>query len=172
MSGNTLTWRVEGLRELEDNLRRLRSDVAAKWVNGGLRAGMRVIELAAEGNVPMRSGQLKGTIRVRRGRKVSDDNRREYFVAAGSRKAGGGGAFYAHFQELGTKPHAISARKGSALHFGGNYASNVNHPGNPATHFLEKAARNDGPAAIAAFGAYIRAKLARAGLLNPAQETE
>lgn len=167
-----LTFEMKGLKQLEENLRRLRSDVAAKWVNGGLLAGTKVIAVRARGNVPVKSGLLKQSIRTRRGKKT-DDNKRDYFVVAGSRKAGGGGAYYAHIVERGAKPHIIKGKGGGMLYFGGHYARSVKHPGvkNP-THFLESALRTEAQAAIGTFAGYIRAKLAKAGMLNPDAETE
>ena len=47
----------------------------------------------------------------------------------------------------------------------------VNHPGTPATHFMERAARNSTTAATEAFANYIRTKLAKAKL-DAASETE
>lgn len=176
MSQQSLSWRIDGLAELEANLRAFSTDVAVKWTNGGLRAGTRVIQVAAQANVPVKSGTLKGSIRIRRGKKDRADNVRDYFVFAGNRVSGGGGAFYAHMVELGTKPHRIEGRmregdrKGQLL-FGGNYAMGVNHPGTPATHFMERAARNSVTSAVQAFGGYIGKKLAKAKL-DAASETE
>lgn len=176
MSGNTLTWRIDGLKQLDENMRALGGDVAPKWTNGGLRAGVRIIQLAAQSNVPVDTGLLRGTIRIRRGKRVREDNVREYFLIAGSRVKGGGGAFYAHMQELGTKPHIIRAHangdKVGRLRIGNAFYTQVKHPGNPATHFMEKSARTTAEAAFAAFGNYIRQKVQRAGPFTPASETE
>ena len=173
----SLTWRVDGLRELDANLRAMGAEVSVKWTNGALRAGSRVMQLAAQGNVPIRTGTLKNTIRIRRGKRDRADNVRDYFVFAGGRVKGGGGAFYAHMVERGTKPHRIEGRmrdgnRPGRLLFGGNYYMGVNHPGTPATHFMERAARNSTAAATDAFANYIRAKLAKTGKFDPASETE
>ena len=167
MTSQVLTWRMEGLKELDENLRRLSSDVAAKWVNGGLLAGSKVIATAARGNVPVDTGLLRDSIRVRRGKKTNVDNRRDYYVIAGSRKAGGGGAFYAHMVERGTKPHTI---RGAVI--GGNYYAVVNHPGAKPSNFLERALRSQTRSAVDTFANYIRAKIERNVKLNPNAETE
>lgn len=176
MSEQTLSYKVEGLAELEANLRAMGTDVAVKWTNGGLRAGARTLQLAAQGNVPVKSGELKKTIRIRRGKKDRADNVREYFVFAGSRKAGGGGAFYAHMVEGGTRPHVVSGHtrdgdKAGRVLFGGNYARGVNHPGAKPVHYMERAARAGVATAVEAFGRYIRTKLDKARL-DAATETE
>lgn len=174
MSDPTLSFRIDGLQQLEENLRRLQSDVAAKWVNGALRSGVKTIQIAAKGTTAFRdqSGTLRQTIRIRRGKRISDDNRREYFAIAGSRVKGGGGAYYAHMVELGTKPHTIRAKNRGRLNFGGGYFSSVQHPGAKPTHFMESAARRTTDAAVSAFASYIRTKLARSGMLVPGSETE
>jgi HK97 gp10 family phage protein len=177
MKEQVLSYRVDGLAQLEANLRAMGTEVAVKWTNGALRAGVRVFQLAAQGNVPVREGVLKKTIRIRRGKKERADNVREYFLIAGSRQKGGGGAFYAHMVEGGTKPHTIKGRmregdKPGRLLYGGNYARVVNHPGTKGTHFMERAARNGTGAAVGAYAGYIRTKLAKSGMLNPATETE
>lgn len=183
MSGNTLSWKVEGLRELDQNMRELGGNVATKWVNGGLRAGVRLIQLAAKSAVPVDTGQLRDTVRIRRGSRVRSDDVREHFAISGSRVKGGAskvkgqqGAFYAHMQELGTKAHVIRAHANGAklgrLKIGSSYYTEIHHPGNPATHFMEKSARNTAQASFNAFASYIRAKVARTGPFVPASETE
>jgi HK97 gp10 family phage protein len=167
MTVSTTSWSIKGLAQLDENLRRLSGDVAGKWVNGGLLKGAKVLAAQATANAPDRKGLLRSTIRVTRGSKSGDDNRRDYYVVAGSRKKGGGGAFYAGFVERGTKPHEIKARAGGALVFGGHYASVVQHPGAKATHFMESAARTKANDAVNAYAGYIRAKLDRAGHVQP-----
>lgn len=174
MTGNTLTWKIEGLKELEQNMRDLGGVVAPKWTNGALRAGVRTIQLATLQNVPVDTGTLRDTVRIRRGKRVRMDDVREYFVISGSRKAGGGGAFYAHMQELGTKPHEIRVRqKGKALAIGGGFYTRVaHHPGHKATHYMERSARNAAKAAFDAYAEYIRQKVQKTGPFVAANETE
>ena len=166
---DVLSFRIDGLRELDTALRELHSKIAAKWVNAALLAGVKPIRTAARGDVPVKTGALQKSIRVTRG-KAKDDNRRDYYVIAGKRVKGGGGTFYAHFVERGTKPHDIFSSKGKMMFFGGSYAFHVKHPGATAKPYLEPAFLQQHAAALNAFAESLRRKLNTAGLLNPATE--
>lgn len=76
---------------------------------------------------PKRTGKLAASIRVKRRR-----------YARGIGFEAGSDLKYAIYQERGTYPHIIRARPGHELKFGGTYAHVVHHPGNRATHFLER----------------------------------
>jgi hypothetical protein len=76
----------KGLAELERNLQQLPSVVSSKWVNGALRSGTKLIRDKAILYTPERTAALRDTIRIGRGKKISDDNRRDYFVISGNRK--------------------------------------------------------------------------------------
>ena len=166
---DVLSFRIDGLRELDAALRELHSKIAAKWVNAALLAGVKPIRDSARGAVAIKTGALQKSIRITRG-KAKDDNRRDYYVIAGKRQAGGGGTFYAHFVERGTKPHDIFSSKGKMMFFGGSYAFHVKHPGATAKPFLEPAYLQQHAAAVEAFARSLRNKLAQAGVLNPAAE--
>lgn len=87
--------------------------------------------------VPVRSGVLRGSIRVQQSRDVGGRFAAGYDVAAN--------AAYARFVHDGTKPHVIVPRNASVLAFqvGGTtvFARRVNHPGTKAQPFLTNAAR-------------------------------
>lgn len=178
MARNVVTVEAKGMKELEQNLLALKNDVAAKWVNGALRAGTRKILGQAKYNAMARNrtGLMVRTIRLGAGKK-NNDGRREFFVVAGAKKGAAKGSdlyrnYYAKFQERGAKPHNITARGGGKLFFGGKYHSSVKHPGHEALRFLERAAQSMGQVAITEFGARLRVKLDRQGLLVPVNETE
>jgi hypothetical protein len=76
---------------------------------------------------PKRTGRLAASLKLKRKR-----------FARGIGFEAGSDVHYAIYQERGTHPHIIRAQPGHALKFGGRYAQVVHHPGNRATHFLER----------------------------------
>lgn len=166
-----IRYEVQGMAELERNLKEFPAVVSAKWVNGGLRSGISKIYDKAVSLVPVRTKTLQQSIRIRRGKKQSDDDKRDYFLIAGNRKKGGGGAFYAHMVERGTKKHAITPQVKKAMAWE-NVRTTVMHPGTTATRFVERSFQDQGQQAVIVFGNYIRNKLQKSGKFNPATETE
>jgi hypothetical protein len=73
--------------------------------------------------------------------------------------------------EGGTKSHEIAPKAKKALAWE-NVRASVTHPGIKAQRPMERAFQDQGPAAVNAFGNYIRGKLTKSGLFNPATETE
>jgi hypothetical protein len=96
---------------------------------------MTVAQHAAKRFVRVRSGRLLSSIRKRRG----VTTRGPYVEIV----AGGRTARYALFEEQGTRPHIIRARRRKALRFmqGGQvrFARAVRHPGTRGSHFLTRA---------------------------------
>lgn len=101
-----------------------------------LREGAREIEARAKANVPVRTGKLRDSIKIRR-----RNNRRTGFVnlliTAGDRKKGG--AFYAHMVEFGTQPHEIRPRRAKSLFIAGLLRQVVRHPGAKPSGFMRRA---------------------------------
>jgi HK97 gp10 family phage protein len=75
---------------------KITAEIEKKAMDGLERAGERIASMA-RGLVPVDTGALKGSIRVRR---LSGDPYLNVRVYAGSREKGG--AFYAHMVEYGT----------------------------------------------------------------------
>ena len=122
-----------------------------------LRGGAKVIESAARANVPVASGDLRASIKIRR----RTNKRTGYvnlLVTAGDRKA-----WYAHIVEFGSgsrytgtgskskrAPDKIRAKKGKALLIaGGAMLREVTHPGARANAFMRRAFDAQGEAAVA-----------------------
>lgn len=76
---------------------------------------------------PKRTGRLAASIKLKRRR-----------FSRGIGFESGSNVKYALYQERGTFPHIIRADPGKVLEFGGHFAKVVHHPGNRATHFLER----------------------------------
>lgn len=62
----TTTFRVEGLRELRDQLQRMSAKMSKKILRSATTAGARVIVVAARANAPVKTGALKKSIGSRR----------------------------------------------------------------------------------------------------------
>lgn len=115
---------------------------AASHAGGGILKAWQIATVSyAKVYAPKRSGHLKMTIHPG----YLGDLRATVEVSAP----------YAAAQEFGSKPHVILPVKAKVLAWGGprrltgtlrsgakptNFARRVNHPGNPATHFLERGA--------------------------------
>lgn len=125
---------VDGLGEVQRKLAEFPAKVEANVVRAALRAGATVIRREAQANVPVKSGLLKGTLRVstfKRGAELHAT------VKAGDVKKR---VFYAHLVEGGTKAHEIKARKGGILILGRRFfVKRVKHPGAQAKPFMAPA---------------------------------
>lgn len=146
---------VEGAAEIQRALDALPAKLEANVVRAALRAGAGVIRQQAQANVPVKSGRLKGTLRVssyRRGSELTVS------VKAGNVKKG---VFYAHLVEGGTKSHFIKARKGKALAIGvGHFVRGVLHPGAKGSGFMARSL-SAVDRALAAVTAKARERLAK-----------
>lgn len=86
---------------------------------------------AAEPYTPIDEGTLLGDIHT-------DGARVSGFTVTARVGTGGASSDYAIVQHEGAGPHVIRPRNGKALAFNGIVVKSVNHPGNPATKFLER----------------------------------
>lgn len=124
---------VTGGAEIQRALNALPAKVEASVVRAALRAGAMVVKREAEAHVPVKSGLLKGTLRVssrRRGGELLVS------VKAGNVKKR---VFYAGMVEKGTRAHFISAASGSALAIGaGRLIKGVRHPGAKGVGFMRR----------------------------------
>lgn len=148
---------IEGADELLRRLKQLPSKLHRNILRGALRAGAKKIKEDAERRVPVDTGFLKKTIRIRGGsnRMLLSSTVTAQVVAGSSPTMD---AFYAHMVEGGTQPHLIEAYK-RPLFFGGRYANSVMHPGTPPRPFMRPALEQNASEALAETGRYIEKRL-------------
>ena len=146
---------VKGLIELQRALQELPVRVEKNVMRGAMNASGQVFRKEARSQVPVKSGDLRNSIRV----SVRTSNKTG--VIDGTVKAGDKKAFYAHMVEFGTQRHIIKARKGGMLNIRGRLVAKVAHPGARAKPFMRPAFDRAGKASIDAFADYIRNRLPR-----------
>jgi HK97 gp10 family phage protein len=144
---------VSGLSELDKLLKELPAKVERNILRGAMRAGAKVFEGRAKQLVPVRSGQLRDSI------KVSTRSKRGRVSA--TVRAGGKKAFYAHMVEFGTARHFIKPRKRKSLFFAGLAREVVDHPGSAPRPFMRPALDGGQAEAVNAAADYIRKRLAK-----------
>ena len=144
---------VKGLIELQRALQALPVRIEKNVMRGAVNAGGQVFRKEARANVPVKSGDLRKSIRV--SVRVST----KAGVIDGTVKAGDRKAFYAHMVEFGTQRHIIKARKGGMLNIGGRLVAQVDHPGARAKPFMRPAFDKGSNASVQAFADYIRKRL-------------
>ena len=144
---------VSGLSELDKLLKELPAKIEGNIMRGAMRAGAKVFANRAKQMVPVKSGQLRDSIKVstrsKRGRVSAT-------VRAGSKKA-----FYAHMVEFGTARHFIKPRKRKSLFFAGIAREVVDHPGASPKPFMRPALDGGQVEAVNAAADYIRKRLAK-----------
>ena len=144
---------VSGLSELDKLLKELPARIEGNIMRGAMRAGAKVFADRAKQMVPVKSGQLRDSIKVstrsKRGRVSAT-------VRAGSKKA-----FYAHMVEFGTARHFIKPRKRKSLFFAGIAREVVDHPGASPKPFMRPALDGGQVEAVNAAADYIRKRLAK-----------
>lgn len=158
---------VTGLAELQRFLDQLPAKAEKNILRGALRAGAKVQlararALLAEGKT--HTGQLAGSLRI------STSSRRGTVTAKVRAGGGKGKVYWAHWVEFGTAAHLIRARGKGAMSIGGvRWAKLVMHPGARKRPFMRPALDGTITAATGAIGAYIRARLTKAGLEVPSE---
>ena len=144
---------VSGLFELDKLLKELPAKVERNILRGAMRAGAKVFADRAKELVPVKSGQLRDSI------KVSTRSKRGRVSATVS--AGGKKAFYAHMVEFGTARHFIKPRTRKSLFFAGLAREVVDHPGSTPKPFMRPALDGGQVEAVNAAADYIRKRLAK-----------
>lgn len=144
---------VSGLFELDKLLKELPAKIEGNIMRGAMRAGAKVFADRAKELVPVKSGQLRDSIKVR-------TKSRRGRVSATVR-AGGKEAFYAHMVEFGTARHFIKPRKRKSLFFAGLAREVVDHPGASPKPFMRPALDGGQVEAVNAAADYIRKRLAK-----------
>ena len=128
---------VKGGEELAAALREFPVKFEIQVMRSALREGAKEIEERAKANVPVRTGKLRDSIKIR-----SRTNKRTGYVnlivTAGDRKKGGGGAYYAHMVEFGTNPHEIRPKRAKSLFVAGLLRQLVQHPGSKPSAFMRR----------------------------------
>lgn len=149
---------IKGAAELQRFLDQLPANVEKNIVRGALRAGTKVLADAVQNVVPVKSGALKESIKVRAGVRAGRVTAR---VSIGDKKA-----WYLHILEGGSKPHDIAPKKRrdpsdgkKALSFGGFVRALARHPGAKANPFFVRTVDTHSQRASDAVIAYIRNRL-------------
>ncbi len=149
---------ITGGRELQDMLNTLAPKLEKNILRGALRSGAKIVLEEAKNNVPIKSGELRSSLRI-------STNSKKGRVTA-SVKSGNKKVWYSRLVEFGTAAHTISGKNGS-LNFSGIFAKSVDHPGARAKPFLRPAIDAKANDAIKEVGAYIGKRLTKQGLNSP-----
>lgn len=149
MSGEV---RIKGLRELNSFLQQLPPKMEKNVLRGALRAGSRVVAEEARLRAPEKTGLLRQGIKVSTGGKGG--------TVIAKVKVTGKHAFIAPWLEFGTAAHAITAKKGGWISFGGVFAKSVQHPGIQPRPFMRTALDAKAQPAVIAAAEYMKRRLA------------
>lgn len=162
---------VKGLQELQKFLDTLPTKIQNNIMRGALRAGSRVIAVAAKARAAKRSNRLAKSVRYNTTRD-RDRNKVIGYVRAGGKGRQGRalGAYYAHFVEYGTKPHVIKAKPTNPAGLFGKGIRQVQHPGAKMKPFMRPALDQNSKAAVTEMGNYIRKRLTKQGIETPAPD--
>ena len=126
-------FKIDGLSELDKALKQLPARVEKNVMRGTIRAAAMVVRNQAKQLVPVKTGNLKRSLRVSgksKGNRISAE-----IIAGGGKK----NVYYAHMVEFGTKRHTIKAKSGKALNIDGGAFSRANHPGIAPRSFMRTA---------------------------------
>lgn len=162
---------VKGLAELHKVLQNLPEQLEKKVLRNALRAGANEFKKAAQAQVPVKSGALRKSIRVK------TSARKGRYRLKATVTAGNAEAWYSHLIEFGTgayytgsgksvgKEYEIKPAKGKALFFLGMARDAVVHPGIQPQPFMRPAFDSGSEAAINAFAESVRKRLSKEGAL-------
>lgn len=126
---------IKGGAELAAALREFPVKFEVQVMGAALREGAKEIETRAKQHVPVRTGKLRDSIKIRR-RTAKARGFINLQVVAGDRKKGG--AFYAHMVEFGTQPHEIRPKNAKSLFVSGLLRQVVQHPGAKPSAFMRR----------------------------------
>lgn len=147
---------LKGGAELQAFLSSLPAKVEQNIMRGALRAGAKVIAEEAKNNVPVKSGDLRDSIRV--------GTRAKRGQVTASVKAGNKKAYYYNFVEFGTAAHEIKPKDAKSLFFAGMFGDLIAHPGNRAKPYMRPALDSKSNEAIEAVGRAIGKRLTKEGI--------
>tara|TARA_Y100001963_G_scaffold63430_1_gene88368 strand:+ start:5405 stop:5884 length:480 start_codon:yes stop_codon:yes gene_type:complete len=123
---------LNGTKELEALLSKLPDKMGAKVLKKSMREATKPMVKAAKALVPVKTGKLKKSIKVKDSRKKVKGN---HAVLFGTLKS----TPYAHLVELGTQRHVITPESSRFLKIFGTYTKEVVHPGTRPRPFLRPA---------------------------------
>lgn len=147
---------IKGGEELQALLNSLAPKLEQNIMRGAMRAGAKVILEEAKRNVPVKSGELRNSL------KISTKSKKGTVTA--SVKSGNKKVYYSRFVEFGVAAHSISATGKGFLNFGGIFAKSVDHPGATAKPFMRPAIDSKSTEAIDAVKEYIGKRLTKEGI--------
>jgi HK97 gp10 family phage protein len=159
-------FQITGLDELYRQLQALPTRIEKNIMVGAMRAGQNVFKARAQARVPIKSGALRKSIKV----KTSS----RFGKAKAVLSAGNNQAWYAHIIEFGSgsfyagqgskslrAPYVITPKEGGGLFFNNVVREQVTHPGVRPRPFMRPALDEGLEAPLTAVADYIRARLAR-----------
>lgn len=132
-----LNYKIEGGKELEARLKDLGSKMATSISNKALRKGANVIRDEMRSLVPIRSGRLKKSIKVKKDRFNRSNKTQTYTIGPS-----GAGAYIARFIEYGTSGHVVKIKSKKVLAIsktGEVFGREIKHPGVQAKPFIRPA---------------------------------
>lgn len=158
---------VQGLAELQKMLQAFPVNIEKNVMQGGLRAGLRVMQVEARALAPVDDGDLRKSIRIKSNRKAQKRGFARMDLIAGDKTA-----WYSHLIEFGTasfytgngksvrKPYKIKPKKGKkGLTVGGKVVRSVVHPGIRPQPFMRPVVDTKSEQALKAFADYLRARI-------------
>ena len=143
--------KIEGLEALYKQMQELPLKVEKNIMRGALRAGQKTFLERARALVPVKSGALRKSLRIK-------TNSKRGLVTA-DLIAGNKVAYYAHMVERGTAKHFIKPKNKKALSFGGVAVEGAESPGAKKQPFMRPAFDAGNREAIDAVAAYVRERL-------------
>lgn len=142
---------VTGLAELNRMLQQLPAKIEGNIMRGALRAGQKILLESAKSNVPIKSGALRDSLKIK--------TRSKRGVVSATLVAGSKKAYYAHMVEFGTAKHFIKPKKAKSLFFAGLARQVVDHPGATAQPFMRPALDGSSAQAITAVKDYLATRI-------------
>jgi len=148
-------FKITGLEELKKQLEALPANIEKNVTRGALRAGVKVFQARAKELVPVKSGALRDSIKIR----AKVNKKTGYLnvkLVVGDKKA-----WYANMVEGGTIAHLIKPKKRKSLFIAGIMRELVEHPGAHMQPFMRPAFDQTQKEAIDATAAYFRKRIPR-----------
>lgn len=153
-ANRTSSFEVKGLSQVLADLRKLPEKIERNVVRGALRAGVRVFGAELGRRIPIRTGALAKSVKIRASNKKKMQPK--VILSVGNQRA-----WYAHILERGAKAHDIRARAGFALNVGGVPRAWVRHPGIKPRYFLRDTFYAADDKAVEAFKIFLDKRMPR-----------
>lgn len=157
---------IQGLAALKKQLDTLPAKIEANVMRGAMRAGLRVIQQGAQAEMPVRTGALAKSLRIRAKRRSVKYGWVRLELVAGNKTA-----WYSHLVEYGTasyytgsgrtvgKPYEIRPAGAKSLFFAGLARDLVVHPGAKPQPFMRPAFDKYAEPAMAAVVQYLQTRI-------------